>query len=515
MINDASAIRSLIIYAICLPLAIILGFLLTDPLDRTTGVVLAVVLLLLMLPLLFRWYHVFTIGIWNMSVCLAFLPGLLPGWMPVVCIGFAIAVGHYILNRERKFLEASSVAYSLIFLALVAAVTAKFRGGIGLRALGDESIGGKRYLWIWLAIVGYFVLTSQRVPLQKRKLYTGLFLLGSLTALLNDIVGSLGPLSNFVGLFFPTGTNPVEQNPFLGEDAYARFGGAAIAGVAVAYFLLARYGIGEILNLRKFWRLGLFLLAIVASMFGGYRSILISISITVFLVFCFEGLLRSRLMPTVILTLLLVGGITVAFSDHMPWQIQRCLAFLPLKLDPSARLSAESTSEWRLEIWQFLLTQVPHYLLLGKGVTFDSHDMAMYMAMGDQQAGGEVGGAFTVAGDYHSGPLSLIIPFGIWGVIGFVWFLIASIKVLWANYRHGDPEIRKINILLLSYFLSKLVIFIVIFGSFYSDLPVFVGIIGFSISLNGGIAKPALQTGPEAVFNRGRLLPIESPMMSN
>src|SRR4051812_14640347 len=135
MINNTALARSMMIYAICLPLAIFLGYLITDPLDRTTDYTIAAVFFLMLLPLLLRWYHAWTIVVWNLAISFMFIPGLLPGWMPVAVIAFGVAVGHYIMNRERKFLEARSVAWSLVALGIVVFVTAIFRGGIGLRAL--------------------------------------------------------------------------------------------------------------------------------------------------------------------------------------------------------------------------------------------------------------------------------------------------------------------------------------------------------------------------------------------
>ncbi|HWD94248.1 MAG TPA: O-antigen ligase family protein [Verrucomicrobiae bacterium] len=508
MSNDIAAIRSLIIYAICVPLAIFLGYLISDPLDQTTDVVFGIVLFLLLLPLIFRWYHAWLITVWNMALTMMFLPGFLPGWIPMACIAFAIAIGHYILNRERKFLEAPSVAWSLVVLGLVVAITAKFRGGIGFRALGNEAIGGKRYLWIWVAILGYFALISQRIPLEKRNRYTILFLLGAVTAVISQLAGFLGPAFRFLYVFFPNTYSSAATQAPMADPSLERLGGIANASVAVTYVLVALYGIQGVLNLRKFWRPVLFFSFWVLCAFGGFRSTFIAISLTLGLVFCLEGLLRSRLMPITALAMILVGSITVGFSDQMPLPVQRCLAFLPLKISPIAKLSAETSTEWRLEIWRSLLPQIPHYLLLGKGLTFDANDMDMYKTLGNQEATGVVGGGFTLAGDYHNGPLSLIIPFGLWGCLAFIWFLVASFKVLWANYKRGDPEIQRINTFLLSLFISKTLIFFFIFGGFYSDLVSFVGIVGFSMALNGGVAKPAAVVQPQLVPRRFRPLPV-------
>ena len=46
---------------------------------------------------------------------------------------------------------------------------------------------------------------------------------------------------------------------------------------------------------------------------------------------------------------------------------------------PDARLDAEGSTEWRLDMWKALLPEVPQYLLLGKGFAFsaEAYDMSM------------------------------------------------------------------------------------------------------------------------------------------
>jgi hypothetical protein len=515
MTNDSAAIRSVVVYAICLPLAIILGYLIAtgvDPrMDKQSVMFLGIVLFVLVLPLFFRFYHVWLIAIWNMSITCQFLPGVLPGWMPMALLGFTIAIGHYILNRQRRFLPAPWVSRSLIFIALVVYVTAKLRGGIGMRALGDEAIGGKRYFFIWTAVIGYFALTSQTIPARKRNLYALLFLLGGLTSVIGEIADKLGPAFSFVYVFFPMGDSAITHDYLMGDESVVRYGGLADASKAVAFALVLRYGLEGILNLKKLWRPFVFFAALFLITFGGFRATFILIGATLGLVFYFEGLLRSRLMPIVLLGCLLTGGLVVAFSDQLPRPFQRCLAFLPLKLDPVARQSAEASSDWRLEIWRSVIPQIPQYLLLGKGLTMDANELASYQTLGNSQVGGLEGGGFTLAGDYHNGPLSVIIPFGIAGCIAVLWFFGASLKALWANYKYGDPDARHINTFLLSFFIAKILLFFFVFGGFYGDFPMFVGVIGFSVSLNGGVAKPVPVHRPRIALSRFRILPTQAP----
>ena len=112
-----------------------------------------------------------------------------------------------------------------------------------------------------------------------------------------------------------------------------------------------------------------------------------------------------------------------------------------------------------------------------------------------------------MAGDYHNGPLSVIIPFGVAGMIGWLRFLWASLRVIYQNYQFGDPAYHRINTFLFAYFLVKAVFFFTVFGGLGSDIIMFTGLVGLSVSLNGGVAKPAFVPAPKIVFNRFKLHP--------
>ena len=57
MANASALFRTLLVYGLCLPLAVFLGYLLANPTDLTTVGVVAALGLLLMTPLLLRWHH--------------------------------------------------------------------------------------------------------------------------------------------------------------------------------------------------------------------------------------------------------------------------------------------------------------------------------------------------------------------------------------------------------------------------------------------------------------------------
>jgi hypothetical protein len=514
MINDVAMIRSLIVYAICLPLAILVGCLIAGPLDYWTLFWLGVVLFLLVLPLLFRWHHVWLIVIWNSATLFYFLPGQPPGWLLLAFLGFFVSLGHYILNRERRFLHAPGVTWSLLFLGLVVLVTAKLTGGLGLRVFGDAVNGGKRYVYIWLAILGYFAFTCQPIPKAKRNLYATLFIASGVTAVIGELAAVVGPAFYFIFLLFPADVSSAaltKYSPVTG-DAIIRWGGISAGSTAVLFAMMARYGIAGILDIRKLWRPIAFALLIGLSMLGGFRSMMILIGMTFVIVFYLEGLLRSRLMPVMLLATLLAGTLAISFVDKLPVNVQRSVAFVPLlPISPIAKSSADASSDWRIDMWKNVIPQIPHYLILGKGYSFSADDAAMIRNLGNV-AGEETGYGSSFVGDYHNGPLSVIMPFGIFGSIAFLWFLGASFQVLRANYKYGDPDCRRVNTFLLSYFVAKVILFFVVFGGLYTDLAMFVGIVGFSITYNGGVAKRVPVAQPQIAFRRFPLLPAQRPV---
>src|SRR5262249_18299891 len=132
MTSASSLLRSLLIYSICLPLAILLGYTIAqegNPLfNPATYFVLGLVFFFLALPLVLRWYHPCLLLAWNLGAVLFFVPGRPDLWMLVVWISVFVAVAQYILDR-RRFIPAPSVSNSLIFLLVVVVLTAELRGG--------------------------------------------------------------------------------------------------------------------------------------------------------------------------------------------------------------------------------------------------------------------------------------------------------------------------------------------------------------------------------------------------
>jgi hypothetical protein len=312
----------------------------------------------------------------------------------------------------------------------------------------------------------------------------------------------------FIFLFFPP-----DAYALSGSEGSMRFSGVCWAATAFFYYLLARYGINGIFRASKPWRIVLCILPVALVLFGGFRSALPGLVLIFSIQFFLEGLHRTKLMPILALAAALAAVVCIPMADRMPYTFQRALSFLPVNINPAVRADAEASMQWRLDMWKALLPQVPSHLLLGKGYAISAED---YQLMGRDTAFKSIDAAeqgLAISGDYHSGPLSVILPFGIWGVIAFVWFIAAGWWMMLLNYRHGDPALRTINTTLFALFLAKIFGFIFIFGALSGDIAGFAGYLGLSISLNGGICRPApnpavTTAGPlERVPARPRLSP--------
>src|ERR1051325_6159869 len=516
MTSASSILRSLLIYSICVPLALFLGYIIAqeeNPIyNPFTYFAIIPVLLLLALPLLLRWHHSLLIICWNLTAVLYFLPGRLDLWTGVAWLSLSLAVIQYILNRRLRFLSAPSVTRSLLFLGAVVFATAECRGGFGVAAFGSAVQGAKRYFVLFRAIIGYFALISRPIPTRYATKLVVLFLLGSAVAAIGDL-GSILPESfYFIYLLFPISQyglyTIIGNNPGVQVGAIARLGGAALASCSVYYAMLARYGIEQIFAPRHIFRMLVFISLIGLSSVGGFRGNAVTFLLLFSLLFYLEGLLRSRLLPVFAVLTILVATLLVAFAQQLPLNVQRTLSVLRLPVSNEVKDDAQSSSQWRLNIWKRVVPQIPHYLLIGKGLGINAAEMQAIITVSPNTGLSDAGEEWTeMAADYHSGPLSVIVPFGIAGVIGFLWFLAASYGVLKKNYLYGNPAYTKLNRFLLAYFITKAIIFFAIFGNLYSDLAGFVGIVGLSISLNAGVARPFILLPPARLRVRRRMLP--------
>ncbi len=501
MPSSTPSVRSLFVYALCLPLAAFIGYYLAQPLTYSSLALIGIVPFCLMIPLFLKWHHPWLLASWNMSAVVFFLPGRPPLWMAMTAISLLVIVLQYTLDREKKILSVPGVTLSLVFLALVVVMTAKLTGGMGLRSFGSEVEGGKRYFMILGAVLGYFAISSRRIAPERATLYVTLFFLGGVTMAIGLFFGYISPVFNFLFLVFPI---EYVGGVDLGGWSTAIVRTWALPNMALAVFcaMMARYGVRGVLDLTRPWRLGILLFFTLLGMLGGFRSMVVILVATFAILFLVEGLMHTKMLPALALVTILGGALLAAFATHLPPSIQRSLAILPIRVDPMVRADAETSNEWRIQMWRDLLPQIPQHLLLGRGYSFSGEQMDI-IQQDARSMPGTAGSEMST--DYHNGPLSVILPLGLPGTFAFLWFLYMGFRVTYRNYKYGAPELAHLNRFMFAYFLARTVFFFTVFGSLYSDMVMFAGLVGLSVSLNGGVATPAPVPQPE--FRPERLRP--------
>ena len=476
--------RAHLIMALCLPLAVMLGYFLAEPMESGSMAVIVMIMFVLAVPLMMKWHHPVLILSWNACVFPAFVPGQPQIWIPIAAASLLFAVLNRSVNPEAKFIYVPSIANSLLFLAAVILVTAFANGGIGIRSLGGANYGGKNYVYIFMAVAGFFAFSSLRIPPEKAALYVGMFFLSGLSGIMPNLIYKLGPAFYPLFYLFPASLAMDQARAdYALSPGIFRINGLSPVGTSLYCYILARYGIRGTFDFSKPWRFLWLMLAVACCALCGYRSSLILLIITFGVLFYFEGLHKTRWLPTLLAVSLILGLIVLPQADKLPWVVQRSISFLPGKIDPIARENAEASTDWRLDIWKQALPHVPEHLLMGKGYSMDPNALSQTSTARNWSTQAYDWAYMT--GDFHSGPLSVLIPTGIWGTGAFIWFLIAAGSYLLLNHRRSELKLQRFNTFILAFFIAKVIAFCFVFGSFQNDLAGFTGLVGLSLSLNG------------------------------
>jgi hypothetical protein len=506
MDNRFSPVRTVLFFSF---FAVLLGYIVASPFDWMALSVYGLVFLAFATPFLLRWHHALLIASWNMNAMVFLLPGT-PLWLAMVILSLLISVGAYALIDRKKYSYVPQLIYPLIFIAVIVLATGALKGGLGLHHYGGGSSGGKRTAFILGAILGYFAITARTIPPHRAALLASIFFLGGATAVIGNLLPLVSPSLYLIFAIFPPEHSGFEAMGWVEGEGILRLGGLAHAGSAVFCAMLAIYGIRGILDLsrplsifpfrfrggfgvNKPWRLLIFCSVLLISLLGGFRSMIVVIVLTFAIQFYYEKLFRSPLFPVLLVVCTLTLAIILPMANKLPLSMQRTLSVFPINVDPVARNSAQTSTEWRIKMWKRLLPEIPQYFFIGKGYGINSRDLEI---LSSEESRGQVDSMelSLMAGDYHNGLLTIIIPLGIFGVVGFGWFVIASVKVLSQNYRFGDPSLVHINRFFLVYFIARVLFFLIFYGSFYTDLFFFTGLVGLNVSLNGGVKnKSSLQ----------------------
>jgi hypothetical protein len=379
--------------------------------------------------------------------------------------GFGVLmVLNYTIHRPLKSNPLPASHRFAIAFALISVVLALYRG-IGIQAVGSSMWGGMQYVILWTGVL--FCIQSYRLQLSpqfvKKTVYL-FFILALVPFIVSALNSALGGRLNFAQNFF-IGT-VVADAAAVGGQEMQRMSSAVSSGgsslIILGWILLRPDG-------RRLYR-SLFLFAIGAAIMGnaGFRGALISIGMTsLFYVLMQRRTWNPRILRTLILFSSLAGVLILLNIRHLPYGFQRMLAWIPgLPVSLEAKLGADVSTEWRVEMWKSVILMIPDYLLIGRGMAFDlgSAYQAYIATEASQHA------FFIATHGYHNGPLYLLIDHGAPGFICGLGMMLCTLRRHWMLHKRPWPDetLKKMHTMFLCLTMAQIISFFGIFGALES-----------------------------------------------
>lgn len=370
----------------------------------------------------------------------------------------------------------------LLFLNLFYLGTVYLRNPVGTQAMGSEMVGGRPYLDVLVALLAYWVLhhvvlngkEAKYLPFLMSLGATVVGALGILTMKFPSLVPIIAPFYSGIDVSTYMREQSVNSNSPEVYRATPLLGfGTTVGNTLISYFRPQQL----ILFLRPFWSL-LYYFCFLAILLSGFRSALVGLGLLSLLSSYFFGGLRETFR---MLFALLAGVLLVVTAQsagvYIPLSVQRALSFIPIEWDERATHDAQSSSEWRYEIWKIALDGDKYikHKILGDGFGYSQYELQIQMQAawgGPGYIGGNEAEAQLVSGAYHSGPLSAIRYVGAFGLLLFTILLIATACYAWTLI----GLTKNTALFPLALFAGLPAIYkpfeyLFIFGQFDSDLP--------------------------------------------
>ena len=403
------------------------------------------------------------------------LPGL-PKTLSLLVLTQVLMIGWSVLDaaikhQKKRFSFRPGVdMWIAVFLINVFLLMAA--RGAGFARLGGSVFGGAKYAMLIVAILFYFAAVRVRLSDKDVKTLLLLVFAGALTYAVMEMLvyyfaGTFGRLSQFVSFAFNERTTARAVTKGLGEVRWHSYRGLAFALLPLAYVWCRQKS-------RRFWMV--FAAGVLVAL-SGFRSLLVQMGLMIFMLEVYYS--RSRVRTVVVWMLIGIAGLgfLMVATPYLPLTIQRAVSFIPfLSVDESMIQVAESSSNWRFDLWQnYCIPNVSKFLLIGRGL---SHDITGFAWLSRKWYGSAE--FFYHMGSYHSGPFDLLLTYGLLGTISFTMFFGMTVADGWRTVRrYGtrmDSLAAKYYAFLTVWMTYELVAFFLIFGDVKSQLFLFLAI---------------------------------------
>jgi hypothetical protein len=398
-----------------------------------------IVLLVLSIPLFSgRFYWVLTIASSFLGGTFPVLGGQFTPFQILMAIGVAkFFVGDLVLRRAKL-----KVGPGFDFFLILGFMTVLTWHGIhdrfGMKFLGSSIWGGRNYVNVFVGLIAFAVIQSvpvstklwARLPYLVLAVTTFDLVIGIVTAIFPSSIYKIYPFYSAVSV---AGLEEI----VLGESLTGRIVAFGSFGLVLILIVLSTVPLGRLLHPSNFRRFVLLALGWAAVLYSGFRSAVID----GFFGILVAGIrdLKGRVIFLLMLVAIFLGVVSFVNSDivRLPKQIQRSLTFVPGNWDADMVRDAESSNDFRKEVWTTFMQQYfPVHPWIGRGFGFKSTWVQASVYRNDPDANRKS----VEIGQVHNGFLAALDSLGVIGTIFFVlWNLRLLIRTLRVPFDNDDP----------------------------------------------------------------------------
>ena len=345
--------------------------------------------------------------------------GVVAIWLSIVW-----SVKHFELRVQFGWIEGVILLQYLFF------AQAFVRNPAGLSILGSGTVGGRPYFEISIQLIMFIILSTQVVKMDKVQMAAKFLVVGgvgvaALQAIANifpgvgAVVGKVYAVRGQVGAAASAGGgHSIGRKEYLQDLVKPLF----------SWILALTRPLG-LVNIRRPFIVLCFIIVVLAALLSGFRSLILWMG----MMYVAAAFIRHKIEDIIVASaavILLLSGMVAGNGSlfDLPISVQRTLSFLPGEWDSLASDDAESSANWRFEMWELgLLTdEFIQNKLLGDGYGFSYEDLQyqaeiMTLEVVTPEMMQE---HFMRAGDWHSGPVDTINRVGVFGLLALTFGMV-------------------------------------------------------------------------------------------
>lgn len=498
---NASKIIPIVVIGLAIVIAWIAGNGVADENYTSVAISLGALAVIAMVALGRRFYIMIPIC-WGLTGQISVLPLPFNVRQLVITLASVIFIQGAIFKTNKGIKTSRKAIDIWIWVNIIYIIIVFFRNPVGINALGGDRVGGKPYVDVVLGLMCYLILRGQRISGSLAMKLPKYVLLASIFTAAAGALGFFLPqlgdkLSYFYSAFSSTGTIGITADYLTNFSSGTRWVFMQALGTSLILYVVSACNPMCFFDINNLKFGVLYLLGLVSVLTSGFRSAIIQILFTTTV----SVVMRERFMGLckiiVAVFVLASGAIAISYLPiKLPNTFQRALSFLPGNWEQVALLDAQDTTDWRLEMWQMVLSsdRYIHNKILGDGFGYLRADFerGLEIASGKEhlsqtEAQQEV---FMIDGDFHSGPVGTIRFVGIVGLAFLLPLFFFAVKM--AMSLIGASQGTKYEFS--SYFFSIPIIilppfFFFVIGDYRQDLVALMFSVGMMQMLKNSIAE--------------------------